>query len=85
MPQWPLHRQLIGLVHATLRQLEDAGAARRAPELDADQGDFTEWLLAAGWDVTLVSMSTRSRDEAEALYGRNPRLETHLDTELPPR
>jgi SAM-dependent methyltransferase len=79
LAQWPLHDRLAGFILETLNGLPDTGAPPRVLEVGAGHGGYTELLLAAGSDVTVVEMSRPALQRLEARYGGHERLTAVLD------
>jgi SAM-dependent methyltransferase len=82
LAQRPLHGRLVGFILETVSSLPDVGAPPRVLEVGAGHGGYTELLLAAGHDVTVVEMSREALNRLEARYGGNPRFSGMFDPDV---
>jgi SAM-dependent methyltransferase len=79
LAQWALYDRLVGVFHATVAALSDAGLPLRVLEIGAGHGGYTGPALAAGCEVTAVEMSPRVFLDVEARYATNDSLTAILD------
>jgi SAM-dependent methyltransferase len=79
LAQWALADRLAGILHATIRELSDAGLPLRVLEVGAGHGGFAGHALAAGCEVTAAEMSAPAFEDLETRYGTNDRLTAVAD------
>jgi SAM-dependent methyltransferase len=82
LAQWPLYDRLVGFILETVSGLPDTGSPPRVLEVGAGHGGYTELLLAAGCDVTVVEMSRPPLQRLEARYGGHARVTGVLDPDV---
>lgn len=74
LAQRSLRGRLLRLLRSSIVAASDAGLGLRALEIGAGHGGYTEQLLAAGCEVTVVDMSRRAVGRTQATFGHNERL-----------
>jgi SAM-dependent methyltransferase len=79
LTHWALYERLVGIIRDSIGDLSSAGLTLEVLEIGAGHGGFTEPVLAAGCQVTVVEASRPSLQTLERRYGHNPGFRAVFD------